>query len=513
MPEQMPPIGVVEIQGITVPDYLMDALRDAFDVKMKYSFDASTKEFSAGSAGKSSRRRRRGVVDDEEVKIPFSACPIIIVPLPAGSYQGSRIVDLPIQMLPFMQALADRVRMGEKLIIILLTCNAFGPMIEEYSDSISMMGSLTGMCRTVRLEVKGFNVLNIDSDQFLPGGDAMELMAQLSLEMLAPDFNAEICWRSGKRYIRAFEYSARNPIRGTAPLPMISWVDDCPDGVALITGGTGGLGVCSALAFAKAGCKKIVLCSRKGVLADQPGLQEMVNECQAMPGVSVLMEKCDTSSEADVINALERTRKSVGPIKIIVHAAGVLNDQIIDVQTKETMEFSFLPKADGAWYLHKHTLDDPVEAFVCFSSVSSLLGNPGQFNYASANAYMDTLCRYRCHNGMPGCALMWPAVFGIGMAASSILKGQAYNEIEQVNSDVVQAVMRQVCCQQFPLEPLVAVCPMSVLYPLFPSQILALEPLYTKYKDQKAFDAAMKAMADSQQDNFTLTSTGLFKPH
>lgn len=290
---------------------------------------------------------------------------------------------------------------------------------------------------------------------------------------------------------------------------MISWVDDCPDGVAFITGGTGGLGVCSALSFAKAGCKKIVLCSRKGVLADQPGLKEMIGEIEAMPGVIVLMEKCDTSSETDVIAALERTRKNVGPLKIIVHAAGVLNDQIIDFQTSATMEFSFLPKSDGAWFLHKHSLNDPIESFVCFSSVSSLLGNPGQFNYASANAYMDTLCRWRCHHGLPACALMWPAVFGIGMAAATILKGAEYNEVEQVNSDVVEAVMRQVCCQQFPLEPLVAVCPMAILYPSFPAQSLALEPLYTKYKDQQAFDAAMKSLAESGQEKAVVKSSGV----
>merc|ERR1711972_331314 len=119
-----------------------------------------------------------------------------------------------------MQAIGDRCRMGEQLIIILLTCNAFGPMMEEYSDTVSMMGSLTGMCRTVRLEVKGFNVLNMDSDEFMPGGDPMELMAQLSLELLAPDFNAEFVWRKGVRHIRSFEYSSRNPVQPDTSLPM-----------------------------------------------------------------------------------------------------------------------------------------------------------------------------------------------------------------------------------------------------------------------------------------------------
>jgi hypothetical protein len=326
----------------------------------------------------------------------------------------------------------------------------------------------------------------------------MELISQISLELLAPDYNDEVCWRNGKRYIRSFEYSARNPIQPNTPLPSMPWRDDCPDGVAFITGGTGGLGVASALSFAKAGCRRIVLCSRKGVLYDQPGLQEMIAEIEAM-GTKVIMEKCDTSDESQIVAALDRTRRGVGPLKIIVHAAGVLNDQIIDFQTKETMEFSFGPKADGAWYLHRHTLHDDVESFVCFSSVSSLIGNPGQFNYSSANAYLDTLCRYRCHQGLPACAVMWPAVYGIGMAAGGILANMDFDPDLMVNPDHVQAVMRQVCCRKFPYEPLVGVCPMNVLYPSTPALSWALQPLYTRYGDKKAMEEAVK-MAATQPD-------------
>ena len=48
---------------------------------------------------------------------------------------------------------------------------------------------------------------------------------------------------------------------------------------------------------------------------------------------------------------------------------------------------AFAAKADGAWYLHKHTQGDDLAAFVMYSSLSALIGNPGQVNYASANAF------------------------------------------------------------------------------------------------------------------------------
>jgi len=235
------------------------------------------------------------------------------------------------------------------------------------------------------------------------------------------------------------------------------------------------------------------LCSRSGrVTAQGQGLEEMIEKINQMPGVKCIMEKCDTSQEQQVIDALERTRKNVGPIKVIIHGAGVLADTILDFQNEETMNKSFNPKADGAWFLHKHSLNDDLTSFVCFSSVSSLMGNPGQVNYSSSNAYMDTLCRMRVHKGLPGIALMWPAVAEVGMAASGILKGVEFDENQQVKPDVVKTVMRLCCCNTYPLEPLVAVAPLGCFWPHNASMALLTEPLFNFYRDPKAFDAAVK---------------------
>ena len=77
--------------------------------------------------------------------------------------------------------------------------------------------------------------------------------------------------------------------------------EDEPDGVIFITGGTGGLGVVSAEALAEAGAKKIVLTSRSGkVTAQGQGLEERIEAISKLPGVTIVMEKCDTSSEQQV---------------------------------------------------------------------------------------------------------------------------------------------------------------------------------------------------------------------
>jgi hypothetical protein len=317
--------------------------------------------------------------------------------------------------------------------------------------------------------------------------------------MNCPDHNHEIAWRKGKRFIRSFELSARNPIRGPAVGPKFNWVEDEPNGVVFITGGTGGLGVVSAEALAEAGAKKFVLSSRSGrVTAQGQGLEERIEKIRSMPGVTLILEKCDTSDEQQVVDALERTRKNLGPIKVLIHTAGVLADGILDFMNEESMNKSFRPKADGAWYLHNHTLEDDLTAFVCFSSVSSLMGNPGQTNYSSANAYMDTLCRFRVHHGLPGIALMWPAVAEVGMAASGILAKLEFDETMQVKPDVVKTVMRHCCCNTYPMEPLVAVVPIGNIWPANPNMALLTEPLWTKYRNPKAYKEALNELEGSE---------------
>merc|ERR1719215_768322 len=164
------------------------------------------------------------------------------------------------------------------------------------------------------------------------------------------------------------------------------------------------------------------------------------------------------------------------------------------------MKKSFDPKADGAWFLHKHSLSDDLVAFVCFSSVSSLIGNPGQTNYSSSNAYMDTLCRMRCHQGRPGIALMWPAVAEVGMAAAGILAKQAFDENMQIKPDCVMATMRYCCCQTYPFEPLLAAVPLGNIWPMIPAMHSWTEKLYEKgrkYFDEK--DKASKITTDAEQ--------------
>ena len=76
------------------------------------------------------------------------------------------------------------------------------------------------------------------------------------------------------------------------------------------------------------------------------------------------------------------------------------------------------PKVAGAWNLHSQTENLPLDFFILFSSVASLLGSPGQGNYATANSFLDALAHYRKLQGLAALSINWSPWSQTGMAAS-----------------------------------------------------------------------------------------------
>ena len=73
------------------------------------------------------------------------------------------------------------------------------------------------------------------------------------------------------------------------------------------------------------------------------------------------------------------------------------------------------PKVDGAWTLHRLTQPLVLDFFVCFSSVSSVLGTALQAHYTAANAFLDGLAEYRRGLGLPGLSIDWGLWQGGGL--------------------------------------------------------------------------------------------------
>ncbi len=126
----------------------------------------------------------------------------------------------------------------------------------------------------------------------------------------------------------------------------------------------------------------------------------------------------DIAHEEELVAFLDAYRRaSYPPLRGVVHAAGVLDDQLLMHMDAKSLAKVMQPKVQGSWTLHYATHSDPLDFFVLFSSASAILGNWGQANYAAGNSFMDILAHYRQAQGLPARSINWGPWAQVGMYA------------------------------------------------------------------------------------------------
>ena len=188
--------------------------------------------------------------------------------------------------------------------------------------------------------------------------------------------------------IRADGAFGRRLRRAAAPSTVDVWQ---PTGTTLVTGGTGALGKHVARWLAERGAPRLLLTSRRGPAA--PGVPELVAELAAL-GTEANVVACDAADRDATARLLAEH-----PVTAVVHAAGTLADRTVDALDADQLAEVLRAKADAADVLDELLPD--AEAFILFSSFAGVLGNPGQANYAAANAHLDALALRRRAQGRP----------------------------------------------------------------------------------------------------------------
>ncbi|MGA7703463.1 MAG: type I polyketide synthase, partial [Solirubrobacteraceae bacterium] len=188
------------------------------------------------------------------------------------------------------------------------------------------------------------------------------------------------------------------------------------EGTLLITGGTGGLGAALARHLvSERGIRHLLLTSRSG--GGAPGAVALATELEEL-GARVSIAACDVSDRAQ-LELLLGSIPPEHPLRGVIHAAGVLEDGVLSSLTEERIGRALDPKVDGAWHLHELTAHLDLCAFVLVSSVSGLLGSPGQGAYAAANRFLDALAVHRRGLGLSGLSIAWGAwSSAVGMVGS-----------------------------------------------------------------------------------------------
>lgn len=184
------------------------------------------------------------------------------------------------------------------------------------------------------------------------------------------------------------------------------------DGAVLLTGGLGEIGQLMARRLVRVyGVTDLVLTSRRG--PDAPGARTLMSELTQLGSrVSVIASDMGNIESVQAIMALFSPTR---PLRGIFHAAGVLADGVFSSLTPQRCATAYRPKVHAAWHLHQLSQSMDLDFFIMCSSLSGIIGNAGQANYAAANTFLDALAHMRRAARLPATSISLGLWGGHGM--------------------------------------------------------------------------------------------------
>lgn len=259
-----------------------------------------------------------------------------------------------------------------------------------------------------------------------------EVDAMLWREILGGKAGQTVAYRAGRRFVPTTEPAVLEGTTDESPdngslKPALSPLS--ADGVYLVTGGTGGIAMEVVRHLAETAPATFVLVSRSG----QPdGDSRKARRIRAgldaitATGATAVVEAADVTDAAAMHDLVARITETHGPVRGAFHAAGTLDDAPIALKSAADVSAVLAPKVDGTRVLLEVLDGQPLDVVVLFSSVSSLLGLPGQVDYCAANAFLDAAAHDARLRGIPAVAIDWSAWREVGMAAN--LTGMAQDD-------------------------------------------------------------------------------------
>ncbi|CAI7658413.1 unnamed protein product [Penicillium glandicola] len=192
------------------------------------------------------------------------------------------------------------------------------------------------------------------------------------------------------------------------------------DATYLLIGCLGGLGRSLTSWLMKKGARNFAFLSRSGADSEQASL--LIDELKAA-GATIQVFRGDAGVKSDIEEVINSV-PSGQPIRGVINAAMVLRDGLFHNMPYENWTTSVHPKVTGTKNLHEVLSHLPLDFFVTTSSVSGVLGTPGQSNYAAGNSYLDALARHRRFQEQNSVSIVLPMVLGVGVVAEN-------NELEE----------------------------------------------------------------------------------
>ena len=212
-----------------------------------------------------------------------------------------------------------------------------------------------------------------------------------------------------------------------------------PDGLYLITGGTGALGWHTAQWMVNQGAKHLLLVSRR-----EPSGQKQAKIWELEEGgVEVQVVLADVRDRQQLSLILQHQIRD-RPLKGIIHAAGVVAIEPIEEISLGQLQEMMAAKVLGGWNLHQLSQDLDLDCFVTFSSIAAVWGSIDQAHYSAANAFLNGLVHYRQAQGLPGLSVNWGPWSGGGMAGEKELQELSKRGVNPLSPQQAIAALEQI---------------------------------------------------------------------
>lgn len=283
---------------------------------------------------------------------------------------------------------------------------------DHYVDPFAR--ALIGFSTCINQEYKNFCVRTIDRDE----STSLSIVAD---EIMVKEKQFVIAFRDNKKYIETMKSIA--PVEAGRK----EWLKQ--QGVYVITGGLGGMG----LAFARHMLNqnptiKVILLNRsfslEELLDHKEGNARKAQKVQCIQyfmeqGYAIDVMKVDVSDYVALTQVMQDIHLKYGKIHGVIHAAGVKGEGFIMNRSWDEFEQVLRPKIHGTCALVDLLSQDPLDFFVMCSSITSIFGEPGQSQYAAANAFLNSYSSCIRHIAKQVLTIDWTGWNQSGMAVDN----------------------------------------------------------------------------------------------
>ncbi len=282
--------------------------------------------------------------------------------------------------------------------------------------------AIAGMARSIQRENSKFNIKIIELPSTFSASEILNIAINELMFCSANVIEAKYD-KAKTRSIKEFEFfNLENITKSSASVIK-------NDGVYLITGGMGGLGLIFARYLISHYDCNLILTGRSDLSAEKQSVLEKLNSGNR----KVVYIKSDISVKPDVKSLIQNIKQDFGKIDGIIHSAGKIHDAFIRNKTKDEFNQVIAPKVNGTILLDSETTSENLDFFIVFSSTSSNIGHIGQADYSYANRFLDDFIMWRAEKRKAGkragksLAINWPWWKTGGMALDSQTQEQLFN--------------------------------------------------------------------------------------